>query len=312
MSKVNCMSSQITIVIPVYNRAHTIERTLRSIDAQSVRPEKVVVVDNGSTDGSLEIVREWSRREHGFECVIAEEARRGACAARNRGLESVETEFVMFFDSDDEMTPSHVADFSSAISRHPDIDIFGRTVSVVDIAGRRQKAYFTSRSPVFNHLFRGCMSTQRVVVRTSLVRRVGGWNEDLFVWNDFELGARLLLASDRIFHLSGSPSVIVHQQADSITGVSFSSKAGQWEKTLDCMEKLFRNTGRVDLLKWLDCRRMILAAEYSGEGRSELSEKLRAQVLDGNTAARRLKLIYWHNRLFHRLTWLFARVLFAI
>ena len=61
---------------------------------------------------------------------------------------------------------------------------------------------------------------------------VGGWNEDLFVWNDFELGARLLLASDRIFHLPGKPSVIVHQQADSITGVSFSSKAGQWEKRL--------------------------------------------------------------------------------
>ena len=306
------MSSQITIVIPVYNRAHTIKRTLRSIDAQNVKPERVVVVDNGSTDDSLEIVREWSRREHGFECVIAEESRRGACATRNRGLESVETEFVMFFDSDDEMTPSHVADFSRAISRHPDIDIFGRTVSVVDIAGRRQKAYFTSRNPVFNHLFRGCMSTLRVVVRTSLVRRVGGWNEDLFVWDDFELGARLLLASDRIFQLPGSPSVIVHQQADSLTGVTFSSKAGQWEKTLDCMEALFRNTGRGDLLKWLDCRRMILAAQYFCEGRPDLSETLSAQVLDGNTDARRLRLIYWHNRLFHRLTWLFARVLFAL
>lgn len=304
--------SHITIVIPIYNRAHTIKRTLHSIDAQNVKPERVIVVDNGSTDDSLEIVREWSRREHGFECVICEESRLGACAARNRGLEDVETEFVMFFDSDDEMSPSHVADFSKAISRHPDIDIFGRTASLVNIAGQRHEAYFTSRSPVFNHLFRGCMSTQRVVVRTSLVRRVGGWNEDLFVWNDFELGARLLLASDRIFHLPGKPSVIVHQQADSITGVSFSSKAGQWEKTLDCMERYFITSGRSDLIRWLDCRRMILAAQYFCEGRPDLAEMLKAQVLDGNPSAWRLRLIYWHNRLFHRLTWLFARVLFAL
>ena len=53
------MSSLITIVIPVYNREVTLLRTLRSIESQSVAPAEVILVDNGSTDGSPELMRQW-------------------------------------------------------------------------------------------------------------------------------------------------------------------------------------------------------------------------------------------------------------
>ena len=297
------MSNPITIVIPAYNRAHTLSRTLASIEKQNVAPAKVVLVDNASSDSTLSLIRDWAAKPHPFEVTVVAEQKRGACAARNRGLQEVETEFVMFFDSDDEMSADHVSDFSAAISRNPQADIFG---------GKRKRLYFTSRDTIFNHLFRGCLSTQRIVVRTDLVRKVGGWNENLAVWNDFELGVRLLLATDRIVNLPGAPTVITYQQAESITGTSFSAKAGQWEMSLDSIEKGFRGAGQPDMIKWIDCRRMILAADYENEGRKDLAVNLRSEAKKCGRASKRMSAVYHYHRLFHRLSWVVAKLLFFL
>lgn len=306
------MSSPVTIVIPAYNRAATLPRALRSVECQTIAPARVVLVDNGSTDSTLSLMTEWAGKQTGFETVVLNEEKRGACAARNRGLQAVETDFVMFFDSDDEMLPGHVADFTAAIERWPDTDIFGRSILAQSLDGSRRTLYFTDRSPMFSHLFRGCLSTQRMVVRTSLVRSVGAWDENLNVWNDFEFGSRLLLATKSVRDIGGAPTVVTYQQEESITGTSFSAKAGQWERSLDSMEAGFIAAGREDFVKWLDCRRMILAARYQAENSPALSAELRHRTLAGNKYAARLRLIYLHNLRFGRLTWLFARLLFCI
>lgn len=306
------MGCPITIVIPAYNRAHTLPRTLASIEMQSVAPAKVVLVDNASSDSTLSLIRDWAAKPHPFEVTVVAEQKRGACAARNRGLQEVETEFVMFFDSDDEMLADHVSDFSAAISRNPQADIFGRDIIAESIGGKRKRLYFTSNDTIFNHLFRGCLSTQRIVARTDLVRKVGGWNEKLAVWNDFELGVRLLLATDRLVKLSGTPTVITYQQAESITGTSFSAKAGLWEMSLDRIEAVFRDAGQPDMIKWIDCRRMILAAEYENEGRKDLAKSLLSEAKKCGRASKRMSAVYHYHRLFHRLSWVVAKLLFFL
>ena len=305
------MSNPVTIVIPAYNRADTLPRTLRSIERQTLAPSRVVLVDNASTDSTFALMSDWAAAHPDLDVIVLREEKRGACAARNRGLREVESDFVMFFDSDDEMLPTHVADFTTAIEKSPDTDIFGRSIISRNLDGSSRKLYFTARNPMFNHLFRGCLSTQRIVVRTSLARMAGGWNETLPVWNDFEFGLRLLLLTERVEEVAGEPSVIAYQQAESITGTSFSAKAGQWERTLDMMEADFIGERRYELLKWLDCRRMILAAHYRLENSPELAEQLRRKTLDGNPHATRLHLIYAHNLRFRRLTWLCAKILFC-
>lgn len=303
--------SPITVVIPVYNRAHTVERTLRSIDAQTLKPAAVILVDNNSTDASLSILHSWaSSRPY---ATVTSESRPGACAARNRGLELVETPFVMFFDSDDEMLPVHVADFTKAILSHPSVDIFGRDLLLRTPGAPDRTLYFSAYNAMFNHIFRGCLSTQRVVLRTELVRRVGGWDESLPGWDDFELGVRLLLATDRIYDLGGKPSVLTHFTDESITGTSFGLHPERWELSLETIRRDIRASRRSDLDCWVDSRSAILAAQYAREGREDLAESLMSRLLSSPTGRRyrhRLRLIYHHNRLFNRLTWLLARILF--
>ena len=93
----------IGIVIPVYNRERELRRTFDSVVAQTYRPIHVVLVDNGSTDGSLALCRELkgAYETDDFRITVVEEAKRGPSAARNRGLTCVTEEFVAFLDSDD-------------------------------------------------------------------------------------------------------------------------------------------------------------------------------------------------------------------
>ncbi|MDE6528594.1 MAG: glycosyltransferase family 2 protein, partial [Muribaculaceae bacterium] len=101
-------ASLITIVVPVYNRAGIVERTLESIRQQSHRPLSVVLVDNNSTDNTPHVLRKWKSEVEApdMQVTIVDEPVAGAPAARNRGLGLTTTPYVMFFDSDDIMTPT--------------------------------------------------------------------------------------------------------------------------------------------------------------------------------------------------------------
>lgn len=304
------MSSQITIVIPAYNRAHTLPRTLDSIARQTVMPDKVVLVDNASTDSTLSVMNAWAAERKVPQVTVCAEPEKGAARARNRGLEEVCSDYVMFFDSDDVMLPSHVAEFAEAVREHPGMDIFGRSIFNESLDGRRRKYYFTARSPLFNHLFRACLSTQRIVVRTSLMRSVGAWDGNLAGWDDYELGVRLLLATDKIYGLPGQPSVITYSQEESLTGTSYTARSGEWENVLSIVGEHLARAGRSDMLKWVDARRMILASAYEQEKSRDLADRLRAEVLASTPYPRRMNLLYYHNLYFKRLTWLVARMLF--
>ncbi len=184
----------LTIVIPVHNRAHIVRRTLASVEAQTLRPLRVVLVDNASTDNSLEILRSWAKAPHGLDVTVVEECRPGSTAARNRGLEEVKTEWTMFFDSDDTMRPNHC---ERALSCSDDADMVGWNVCMHMPYGRTSIKRFYCGDAQFHSLFHGSTATQRYMARTSLFRRAGLWNEEIKYWDDIELGARLLALKPR-------------------------------------------------------------------------------------------------------------------
>ncbi|MDE6485411.1 MAG: glycosyltransferase family 2 protein, partial [Duncaniella sp.] len=95
----------IDVIIPVYNRASIVEKTLRSIERQTVWPARVILVDNNSTDGTMQVLKRWAEEMtgRGLQVKVLSEAMAGAAAARNRGLDASAAEYVMFFDSDDVM-----------------------------------------------------------------------------------------------------------------------------------------------------------------------------------------------------------------
>src|SRR5262249_35745620 len=96
-------TASIAVVIPFFNRRSTVIDTLDSALAQTLLPERIVLVDDGSTDDGPQWVRQWIDRQRGpFQCHLEQQANAGAGAARNRGLQlSGPVEYIAFLDSDD-------------------------------------------------------------------------------------------------------------------------------------------------------------------------------------------------------------------
>ena len=241
---------EISIIIPVYNRAQLLERTLRSVVKQSYRPLHVILIDNGSTDNSMELLQRFKQEQEtdGFRVTVGCEEFPGATSARNRGLDYVDTEWVMFFDSDDEMRPDLVARYADAICCSPETDIFYTDVEIQWTSGTSEVK--KAPSPVgfiYSSIFHSFLSTQRYIVRRSILENAGCWNPSLTGWDDWELGLRLLLETDRLMKVkSQEPLVLIHAHGDSITGNSFSEKEGVWEQAVDAAEQAVRKAGRQD------------------------------------------------------------------
>ncbi len=116
-------SCRFSIVIPVYNREHTIDRSLASCLAQQEADFELVVVDDGSTDATVEVIR---RRQDPRLQLLCHDVNRGEGSARNSGVDAASGEWIVFLDSDDELLPEALSRMDAAIKCvDPAIDRFG-------------------------------------------------------------------------------------------------------------------------------------------------------------------------------------------
>ncbi len=279
-------TSSISIVIPVYNRASIVLRTLESIAHQSFRQVDVILVDNGSNDGSYEILHKWKdeNKSSQLNITVLNCPIKGACRARNLGLNAVTTPYVMFFDSDDTMNQNHLERIINTIKSNPKADIIGWDIDCVFLGGKSKRLKFGKGNYMYNHIFHASLSTIRYVCKTELIRKAGGWNEQVGGWNDYELGVRLLLQNPQIVYAGKDITVTVFRQEESITGTGFSSHPDKWETSLNFCHKHLQESQYSHLSKWIETRRAILAGHYTREKHPEEGKRLLNEVLDRHSS----------------------------
>lgn len=304
---------KLTIVVPVFNRAGIVVRTLQSIASQDrIEEARLILVDNNSTDNSRDVMEKWieSTAPSRLDVVLTDEPTPGAAAARNRGLDLTETEWIMFFDSDDVMDQGHISNILTAIDRD-DADIVGWPLRQQLPSGKWHSARFSDKNVVWNHLAHGILSTQRYAARTKLVVDCGKWDPTVRGWNDLEIGLRLALMPSRVKKISDTPCGTIYFTEESITGRRFSSDPDKWEHSLDLCEKSLAGAGKPTI--WVDVRRVILAAFYKREGDIGDARRLLSDVLARHKRIDRAKLrmIYRKHRLVTIGTITFARLFFS-
>ena len=274
----------LTIVIPVYNREKIVSATLNCVAAQTYRPLNLILVDNNSTDASLQVLREFKEANQApdFRISVLQETTPGACAARNCGLLAAKSEWIMFFDSDDLMTPDYVEQYSKAMKADPDADIFAIRLQLDDGKGIRQLA-FVPHDIFANHIIHSMLSTQRYIARRKHFIEAGCWNRNTPTWDDWELGIRMLLSRPKIHYISDKARVTAVFQNESITGDNFHSKHGTWEHAIDIAESDIANSDIAEkdrLIYLLNYRRVVLAAHYRREKCFDLADALYRNTLE--------------------------------
>ncbi|MDE6018892.1 MAG: glycosyltransferase family 2 protein [Muribaculaceae bacterium] len=278
MIQKECMS----IVVPVYNRPNLVVRSLESLKLQSYRPLHVIVVDNASTDDTLDNVKNWKKLHEGddFKVDILTESRKGAAFARETGLETVGTDKVMFFDSDDEMKPYCVSSIMELWNKYPDADMVAWPVS--EHRGNNvENTHAITGNLLETHLVHSIFRTLGYAIKTEFLRKAGGWKGSIPTWNDLETASRIMMLNPKVKAFR-RPLMDIYPQSESITGLSFSSKHGCWEKSLDEIDRNIEKSGRKDkdrLHNIITYRRAILAADYFKEGHAELAAPLYRQAL---------------------------------
>lgn len=279
-----------------------ITRCLDSVADQTLKPSRVIVVDNASSDSTVARIREWSASHPEIDLLLLSEPQSGASAARNRGLREVKTEYVVFFDSDDEMMPALL---EKACEKIGDADLVYWKAEVVGLDGRKRHKSFYTDALLRRQFYNSILSTQMFMSRTRLINSIGGWHPEASVWNDWEMGIRIALSNPRWVSLPET-LVRINAQEKSITGRAFSHRAGEWENTLELVESDIRKShlsirDKKRLLDMLDYRRVILAAHYRREGaRNEASELLSKTIRLsrlGKVDRLKLKLIYRYTSL---------------
>ncbi len=165
----------VTVIIPSYNHAAYLRECIDSVLAQDYAPIEVVVVDDGSTDGSMDILR-------GFGDRIAVIEQRGGrqARARNLALAASRGELVAFVDSDDRFCPGRLRAAVQALVAAPDVDVAWCDFRIIDDAGRPTAEFrWRPREADFRlELIAGNpICNAAVTVRRSALERIGGFDE---------------------------------------------------------------------------------------------------------------------------------------
>lgn len=185
----------ISIVIPLYNKEKQIAHTLQSVLNQTFQDFEVVIVDDGSTDGSVAEVEKFED----LRIRVVHQQNAGVSAARNRGIDEATGELIAFLDADDEWKPEYLATQYHLYQKYPDCNTYAcnyefRNPEGVVTSTTIRKLTFTGKDGILSNYFEvaSCsyppLWTSSVMVKKQIIQAIGGFpvgirsGEDLLTW----------------------------------------------------------------------------------------------------------------------------------
>ena len=199
----NQSNCDVSVIVPAYRAADYIDRAIQSVFRQTVYPKELIIVDDGSDDGTSEILETYLETDSPIDFKMLRQSNQGAGAARNLALQSATGKYAAFLDSDDEWLPEKLARSIFHIEREEFIlvahNIFivrGQHQKKINISGR----FENSSNSLFHGLYRrGFISTSTVVASLSAIHQAGGFDTSLQAGQDFDLWLKILGSQDSQF-----------------------------------------------------------------------------------------------------------------
>ena len=203
-----------SVIIPLYNKADTIVRTLKSVSWQKFRDFEVVVVDDGSKDDGVAVVEAFNGIER-IRLIRQENA--GVSAARNRGVAEARGRYMAFLDADDEWHPDYLQELSLAIRKIPDAVVYGanyaNVVGDLYATGQYVMNKRIRRIDLFSVWSKRCpIHTSSAVIEREAFMKAGGFNPASHYFEDAELLFKLALLGGFVV----SKRVLVKYHTDAI------------------------------------------------------------------------------------------------
>jgi len=188
---------RISVVVPTFNRGHTLPRALDSILCQRLPATEIIVVDDGSQDGTEDLIRRrysqvrYLRKPNG-----------GVSSARNRGISAADGDWIAFLDSDDAWLPDKLAAQCAALGEHPNSRLCH--TQEIWIRHGRWVNQMNKHAKSGGYIFRACLprcviSPSAALLHRSLFDELGIFDEALPACEDYDLWLRICATEPVVF-----------------------------------------------------------------------------------------------------------------
>ena len=180
---------KISVIIPTFNRKKTLGRAIQSVFNQSLWPFEVLIIDDGSNDGT----KEWVK-ENFQDIKFIYQNNRGVSSARNKGIKYASGDWIAFLDSDDEWLPNKLYEQVKAIELNPEINFFH--TNEIWIRNGVRVNQMKKHKKYGGYIFEKCLDICRVSPSSSLIKKeifddIGMFDESLRVCEDYDLWLRI-------------------------------------------------------------------------------------------------------------------------
>lgn len=216
------MPQALSVVIPAHNAARTLDRALASVFCQDIPRLEIIVVDDGSRDGTAALAAAFAT---GPVRVIRLEECGGAANARNHGIAAAQGELVAFLDADDEWLPNKLERQLALLDANPSMDFVSCGARLIAPDGSDCGTLYPGRPPAWGGtawqvlLAYNFIATPSIVVRRKALAAVGGFDTALKVGEDQDMWIRLSLAGELGY--VDDMLVRVHETPNSLSSGAF-------------------------------------------------------------------------------------------
>jgi len=216
----------VSVVIPAFNAERFLGEAIESVLAQTYAPLETIVVDDGSSDGTLEIARAYG------EVTVIEQPNAGPSAARNRGFAASRGDFIAFHDSDDLMTPDKIEVQAGVLIEEPEVGcVLAEQELLIEpgaempfwVEGSKVQTMMPPRPPELEG--EPLVHPMTLVVRREVFEQVGGFDQSMRAAEDFDW---MLRASEEGIEIARLSDVLLRRRvhADSLTQDAAAARVG--------------------------------------------------------------------------------------
>lgn len=193
---------RITVGMPTWNRADMIKEAIDAVLAQDYDNLDFLIVDDGSTDTTEQVVKAY--RDSRIRYVKKEHS--GLCATRNRVLAEATGEYVLWHDSDDALLPGVVSDYADMVTNWPEAVVVYGDLIQMDKEGNLGHIFRYASHGGDRHLLsllfiQNALPMPGALVKTSVMRELGGFDEDLSASEDYDMWIRIAAVRGMFLHL---------------------------------------------------------------------------------------------------------------
>jgi len=254
---------RVSVVIPTFNCATCVTQAIDSVAAQTMRDVEVIVVDDGSTDDTRQVLERYIRQP-AFRYVFQDN--RGVAAAKNTGARLAETEYIAFLDADDALVPEALQQMVAAL------DASGASWCLTDIwkvygdRRERQRTHVPAADPL-HAILEEDFVRRGIFFRRGEFRDVGMFDEALRTREDWDLGIRMFRMGKPFAYLDRPLCMYVRREGSLTTG-SQSQVLRDTERVLHKHHKHLADAGDREAARIYADRMWELARRYLYQARS--------------------------------------------